>query len=83
MINPNIFRAYDIRGSSLTDVTPITAYKIGFCFGKMHSSPEMITDFLHKQEIVEGFLEKRSQAPAMYSNVPEEQKTKFGNRITG
>ncbi|HJD55898.1 MAG TPA: palindromic element RPE5 domain-containing protein [Rickettsia endosymbiont of Pyrocoelia pectoralis] len=30
-----IFRAYDIRGNSLTDLTPQIAYKIGFCFAKM------------------------------------------------
>jgi len=36
MINPYIFRAYDIRGSSLSDINPINAYKIGFCFSKMH-----------------------------------------------
>lgn len=36
MINPAIFRAYDIRGSSLSDINPATAYKIGFCFGKMN-----------------------------------------------
>lgn len=34
-INKEIFRAYDIRGNSLTDLTAEIAYKIGFCFAKM------------------------------------------------
>ncbi|MCC8377829.1 MAG: phosphomannomutase/phosphoglucomutase [Rickettsia endosymbiont of Graphium doson] len=34
-INKNIFRAYDIRGNSLTDLTVEVAYKVGFCFAKM------------------------------------------------
>jgi phosphomannomutase len=37
MINPNIFRAYDIRGSSLKDINATIAYRIGFCFSQMHS----------------------------------------------
>jgi phosphomannomutase len=35
MINPAIFRAYDIRGNSHKDLSPETAYKIGFCFAKI------------------------------------------------
>jgi phosphomannomutase len=38
MINKNIFRAYDIRGNSLLDINPTIAYRIGFCFSKMHLS---------------------------------------------
>ncbi|QQV75127.1 Phosphomannomutase/phosphoglucomutase [Rickettsia tillamookensis] len=34
-INKEIFRAYDIRGNSLTDLTEEIAYKIGFCFAEM------------------------------------------------
>jgi phosphomannomutase len=34
-INKEIFRAYDIRGNSLTDLTEEVAYKIGFCFAGM------------------------------------------------
>ncbi|WP_341786775.1 phosphomannomutase/phosphoglucomutase [Rickettsia endosymbiont of Cantharis rufa] len=34
-INKEIFRAYDIRGNSLTDLTKEVAYKIGFCFAGM------------------------------------------------
>jgi phosphomannomutase len=34
MINPAIFRAYDIRGSN-NDLSPELAYKIGFCFAKI------------------------------------------------
>lgn len=34
-INKDIFRAYDIRGNSLTDLTVEVAYKIGYCFAKM------------------------------------------------
>ncbi|XVN40399.1 MAG: phosphomannomutase/phosphoglucomutase [Rickettsia endosymbiont of Argas persicus] len=34
-INKDIFRAYDIRGNSLTDLTEEVAYKIGFCFAKL------------------------------------------------
>ena len=34
MINPAIFRAYDIRGNSNTSLSPEIAYKIGFCFAK-------------------------------------------------
>lgn len=34
-INKDIFRAYDIRGNSLTDLTVEVAYKVGFCFAKM------------------------------------------------
>ncbi|HJD65001.1 MAG TPA: phosphomannomutase/phosphoglucomutase [Rickettsia endosymbiont of Diachasma alloeum] len=34
-INKDIFRAYDIRGNSLTDLTVKVAYKVGFCFAKM------------------------------------------------
>ncbi|MCC8369328.1 MAG: phosphomannomutase/phosphoglucomutase [Rickettsia endosymbiont of Oxypoda opaca] len=33
-INKEIFRAYDIRGNSFTDITETTAYKIGFCFAE-------------------------------------------------
>lgn len=32
MINPAIFRAYDIRGNSHRDLSPEIAYKIGFAF---------------------------------------------------
>ncbi|WPY00469.1 Phosphomannomutase/phosphoglucomutase [Candidatus Trichorickettsia mobilis] len=32
IINPIIFRAYDIRGNAKLDVTTDAAYKIGFCF---------------------------------------------------
>lgn len=35
-MNKDIFRVYDIRGSSITDITPTTAYKIGFCFAEMN-----------------------------------------------
>ncbi len=35
MINPEIFRAYDIRGHSNKDLSPEIAYKIGFCFAKI------------------------------------------------
>ncbi|WP_419235474.1 phosphomannomutase/phosphoglucomutase [Rickettsia endosymbiont of Nabis limbatus] len=34
-INKDIFRAYDIRGNILTDLTVEVAYKVGFCFAKM------------------------------------------------
>lgn len=34
-INKDIFRAYDIRGNSLTNLTLEVAYKVGFCFAKM------------------------------------------------
>ncbi|HJD58371.1 MAG TPA: phosphomannomutase/phosphoglucomutase [Rickettsia endosymbiont of Ceroptres masudai] len=34
-INKEIFRAYDIRGNSLKDLTEEVAYKIGFCFAEM------------------------------------------------
>lgn len=37
MINKNIFRAYDIRGNSMHDINHTIAYRIGFCFSKMHS----------------------------------------------
>lgn len=37
-INKAIFRAYDIRGSSLTDISPSISYKIGYCFTKMHTN---------------------------------------------
>ncbi|ABV73530.1 polynucleotide phosphorylase/polyadenylase [Rickettsia canadensis str. McKiel] len=37
-INKEIFRAYDIRGNSLKDLTEEVAYKIGFCFTKMSIS---------------------------------------------
>jgi len=37
-INKTIFRLYDIRGSSLSDVTPTLAYKIGFCFAQMQAT---------------------------------------------
>ncbi len=36
LINKTIFRSYDIRGNSLSDVNPIIAYKIGFCFTQMN-----------------------------------------------
>lgn len=36
MMNSAIFRSYDIRGSSLSDIIPTNAYKIGFCFSKMN-----------------------------------------------
>ena len=39
-INPDIFRAYDIRGSSLSDITQELSYKIGFCFAKMVCTKE-------------------------------------------
>lgn len=35
MINQAIYRAYDIRGNSQRDLSPILAYKIGFCFAKL------------------------------------------------
>lgn len=34
MINQQIFRAYDIRGNSKSDLSIELAYKIGYCFGK-------------------------------------------------
>jgi phosphomannomutase len=34
LINKAIFRSYDIRGNS-SDINPIIAYKIGFCFTKI------------------------------------------------
>jgi len=34
-INKDIFRAYDIRGNSLKDLTKEVAYKVGYCFAKM------------------------------------------------
>ncbi|XBG66205.1 phosphomannomutase/phosphoglucomutase [Rickettsia sp. Oklahoma-10] len=37
-INKEIFRAYDIRGNSLKDLTEAVAYKIGYCFTKMSIS---------------------------------------------
>lgn len=40
MINPAIFRAYDIRGNSNYDLSPDIAYKIGFCFAKSVISPQ-------------------------------------------
>ncbi len=39
MINPAIFRAYDIRGNSKKDLSPEIAYKIGFIFTKKVISP--------------------------------------------
>jgi phosphomannomutase len=36
MINKSIFRLYDIRGSSLLDITPNNAYRIGFCFSQLN-----------------------------------------------
>ncbi|MCC8417787.1 MAG: phosphomannomutase/phosphoglucomutase [Rickettsia endosymbiont of Bryobia graminum] len=38
-INRTIFKSYDIRGNSLSDLNQIIAYKIGFCFAKMHIIP--------------------------------------------
>ena len=38
MVNPTIFRSYDIRGSSLSDITSTFAYKVGFCFAKINIS---------------------------------------------
>ncbi len=35
MVNPAIFRAYDIRGNGTADLNYEIAYKIGFCFSKM------------------------------------------------
>ena len=35
MINPAIFRAYDIRGNSNNYLSPEIAYKIGFCFARI------------------------------------------------
>lgn len=34
-IKRTIFRAYDIRGNTLSDLSPLLAYKIGFSFTKM------------------------------------------------
>ncbi len=34
-LNQAIFRSYDIRGNSLTDLTPLLAYKVGFTFTKI------------------------------------------------
>lgn len=36
MINQAIFRAYDIRGNSQSDLSSTIAYKIGFCFAKLN-----------------------------------------------
>lgn len=36
MINPKIFRAYDIRGNSERDLLPKVAYNIGYHFGKIN-----------------------------------------------
>ena len=36
IINPAIFRSYDIRGNSHNDITNEIASKIGFCFSKMN-----------------------------------------------
>jgi phosphomannomutase len=34
--NPFVFREYDIRGSSFSDITPSLAYKIGFYFSSLY-----------------------------------------------
>ncbi|MFK7967815.1 MAG: phosphomannomutase/phosphoglucomutase [Rickettsiaceae bacterium] len=44
MINPAIFRAYDIRGNSHKDLSPEIAYKIGFCFAKIVISKQSKKD---------------------------------------
>ena len=44
MINPAIFRAYDIRGNSHKDLSPEIAYKIGFCFAKIVISGQNKTE---------------------------------------
>lgn len=36
MISTNIFRSYDIRGNSNSNLKPSDAYKIGYCFGKLN-----------------------------------------------
>lgn len=36
MINPAIFRAYDIRGNSNSDITAENAYKVGFAFAQLN-----------------------------------------------
>ncbi len=57
-INRTIFRLYDIRGSSLIDINPTIAYKIGFCFTKMHISKQ-------GNEIFIG-CDGRLSSPALY-----------------
>ena len=59
-INKNIFRVYDIRGSSITDVTPIIAYKIGFCFAEMNVTHS------ETRKICVGH-DGRISSPALYS----------------
>lgn len=40
MINPSIFRSYDIRGNSNTNLTTADAYRIGYSFSKLNITPE-------------------------------------------
>lgn len=40
MISSNIFRSYDIRGNSNSNLRPIDAYKIGYCFGELNISQD-------------------------------------------
>lgn len=39
MINPAIFRAYDIRGSSLLDLSAQVIYRLSFCFARGNTTP--------------------------------------------
>ncbi len=57
-INKDIFRAYDIRGNSLTDLTVEVAYKVGFCFAKM-----TIKDGNNKTYVG---MDGRLSSPALY-----------------
>ncbi len=59
-MNRNIFRIYDIRGSSITDVTPNIAYKIGFCFAEMNLANA------YTKKICVG-RDGRISSPALYS----------------
>lgn len=59
-INRNIFRVYDIRGSSITDVTPIIAYKVGFCFAEMNVAHGQTTKICVARD-------GRISSPALYS----------------
>lgn len=58
MINPAIFRSYDIRGSSLNDITPDNAYKIAVSFAKLN-----ITE---KNNLICIGRDGRISSPALY-----------------
>ncbi len=74
-INKTIFRSYDIRGSSLLDITPTIAYKIGFCFTKMNISKHWISkcrqynkiNFIEKQKSIIIGRDGRLSSPHLYN----------------